>query len=105
MTTLTARVRQAPPEVRRYMLDYTAQLNAGETISTCVATVTPLQTPPLGATPVTVTNIIVGPTGTQVVFFVQGGADGVSYEIKFLGTTSLTQVFEDIVEIDVQEKM
>lgn len=105
MTTLTARVRQAPPEVRRYSLDYTAQVNTGEIISNVTATVTPIQMPPLGATALTVTNIVIGPTGLLVVFFVQGGADGVAYEIKFLGTSSLGQVFEDIVEIDVQEKL
>lgn len=105
MTTLTARVRQAPEEVRRYSLDYTSQVNTGELITACAATVTPIQTPPLGATALTVTNIVIGPTGLLVVFFVQGGADGVSYEIRFLGTSSLGQIFEDIVEIDVQEKL
>lgn len=105
MTVLTARVTQAPPEVRRYMLDYTAQLNAGETVTGIAATVTPLQTPPLGANPVTVTSIVITPLGNQAVFFVQGGADGIAYEIKFLGTTSLGQVFEDIVEVDVREKL
>lgn len=106
MTTLTARVRQAPEEVRRYSLDYSGQVNAGETISSVVANaITPLQQPPIGATPVTVTNIVIGPTGLLAVFFVQGGADGVAYEIQFLGTSNLGQVFEDIVEIDCMEKM
>jgi hypothetical protein len=87
------------------MLDWTSQLNPGETIASVVAVVTPIQTPPVGAVAVTVTGITLAPSGTQAVFFVQGGADGISYEVQFLGTSSIGQIFEDVVEVDIQEKL
>lgn len=105
MTTLTGRIRQAPEEKRRYTIDYTSQLATGETITGIVVNVTPIQQPPLGAPALVVDGIVILPTAVGAVFFVSGGSDGISYEIQFLGTSSLTQVFEDIVEVDVLEKM
>lgn len=106
MTTLSARFSQSPTEVKRYMLDWTAQLSLGEAVTGVVAVVTPMSlhtdgTPPVA---VTITGIVITPNGTQAIFYVQGGEDGFQYEVDFLATTSIAQKFEDVVEIDIASK-
>lgn len=106
MTTLSARFSQAPSEVKRYMLDYTAQLNDGESLIGLVANVNPVTQPmPVGAPDFVINNIVIAPNGTQAIFYASGGLDQFSYEIQFLATTSIAQTFEDIVEFDVLEKL
>lgn len=105
MSTLSARFRQSPEEVKRYTLDYTLQLSAGETIVSITAVITGLSTPPLGAPALVCDNITLGPPPTTVVlYYISGGADANSYEVKFLATTSIGQVLEDVVEYDIAEK-
>lgn len=104
MTILSARLTQAPSEVKRWMLDYTAQLTPGEMIVGITVTVTGIGTLPPGSPPVVINNIVIAPGATQAVFYAQGGADGQNYEAVFLATTSIAQVFEDVVEIDIVEK-
>lgn len=107
MSTLSARIRQSPQETKRWMLDYTAQLNPGEAVVSVGVSVVPLSnladgfTPP---TPVVVNSIVLGPGGLQAVFYASGGQDGFNYEATFLATTSIGQIFEDVVEIDIMEK-
>lgn len=104
MSTLSARLTQAPSEVKRWMLDYTAQVTQGETIVGLTVTVTPIGTVPMGSPAVVINNIVIAPGATQAIFYAQGGADGQNYEAVFLATTSIGQVFEDVVEIDIVEK-
>lgn len=109
MTTLSARFAQAPSEVKRYMLDYSAQLNDGEVLTGLVANVnvsTP--PPPLGSPAFVINNIVLAPQDTapgKAIFYASGGLDQFSYEIQFLATTSIAQTFEDVVEFDVLEKL
>lgn len=104
MSTLSARIRQAPPEVKRYLLDYTAQLNPGEAVTSVTVSVVALGAPPFGSPPVVVNSIVIGPGGLQAIFYVSGGASGFNYEATFLAVTSIGQTFEDVVEIDIMEK-
>ena len=108
MTTISARFKQSPAENKRYVLDYTLQLATGESITNVTATVT--QTPGTGlATPaLAVTSIVLLPPVSGAVlgaaYFVSGGVDGGQYEIKFLATTSVGQVLEDVVSYVLAEK-
>lgn len=105
MTQLSARFSQAPNEVKRYMLDYTAQLNDGEILTRLTATVVPAQTIPVGTPDFVINSIVPAPNGTQAIFYASGGGDTYSYSIQFIATTSIAQTFEDIVEFDVLEKL
>lgn len=106
MPSLSARFTQSPVENKRYELDYTAQLSTGETITDITATVssvTDKSSPPLSFV---ITNIALGPSPTLVaVFYASGGLDQNTYEVQFLATTSIGQIFEDIAEFNVQEKL
>lgn len=101
MTTLTARFRQTPSEVRRYLIDYTLDLAAGETITSMA---TPVIVPGNGVAvspPLVINNVVIAPGALQVAFFASGGVDGGTYEVQFLATTSIAQVREDVIEFDI----
>lgn len=102
MSEITARFRQSPVEERRYLLDYTLELQPSELITNVTATVSS----PSGADPATfsITNITVASDGLQAFFYASEGTNLASYEVAFLATTSLNQVFEDVVAFDIQEK-
>lgn len=94
---------QAPIEVKRYVLDYTAQLATGETVTNVVATVSSL-TDNSNVLSFIITNIAIAPNNTQAVFYASGGLDENQYLVKFIATTSLSQTWEDIVQFTVQDK-
>ena len=102
MTTLTARFKQAPLEVRRYVIDYTLQLSPGETVVTITPTIT---SPSGGPLNLTVGSIAIASNGLQASFYVSLGTVGQSYEIDFLSVTSIGQTFEDVVQIDIASKV
>lgn len=104
MSSLSARFTQSPEEVKRYLLDYTLFLVAGESVTSIAANMTNLGTPPIGSPPLVVSNIVLGPGGLQALYFISGGINGQSYEVTFLATTSVGQVLQDVVEYDVTEK-
>lgn len=104
MSSLSARFVQGPKEVKRYMLDYTLFLSAGEAVTSVATSVTNLGTPPQGSPPLVVSSTVLGPGGLQAVYFISGGVSGQSYEVTFLGTTSIGQVLEDVVQYDIVEK-
>lgn len=104
MSTLSARFTQGPQEAKRYMLDYTLFLSTGEAVTSVVATITNMGTPPQGSPPLVVSSTVIGPGGLQVIFFVSGGVSGQSYEISFIATTSIGQKLQDIVQYDIVEK-
>jgi len=104
MSSLAARFSQTPSEVKRYLLDYTLFVSPGEAVVSVAAEVTALSTPPEGSPDLVVTNIALGPGGLQALYFISGGADGVSYEVDFKATTSIGQVLEDVVQYDIAVK-
>lgn len=103
MSNLSGRFSQSPNETRRYVLDFTQQLSSGETLSSLVPTVTAITPAPVSPALV-VENVVIASAGLQAVFYVTGGVAGNSYEISFITTTSISQIFEDIVQIDVASK-
>jgi hypothetical protein len=90
---------KTPAERKRYSLDYTDWLDTGETISTATFSVTPTT----GATPLIVDASSIDPGGKQVVFFVNNGVDGTTYEVEALVTTSGGQTKEDQVNFLVKD--
>lgn len=103
MANLSGRVNQSPSEVKRYVLDYTAQLASGESVNSINCTVSQTTVPPV--TPaVVVTNVAIGPGGNQVVFYVSGGVDQNNYELDFDAVTTLAQTFEDVVAVKIRNK-
>ena len=103
MTALTARFKQAPPETRRYIIDYTLGLNPSEQ----VIGVVPSITSPTGDNPAnfTIASIVLISGGLQVAFFASGGVNGQSYEVRLLATTSIGQILEDVAQFDIQDKV
>ncbi len=104
MTTLSARFKQAPLEKRRYVMDFSLQLSAGELLTDLTVS---SKTSPTGGDPtaLVIDSIVIASSGLQVVFYAYGGEDGQSYEIAFLAETSIAQKFEDVIQIDVVEKV
>lgn len=101
MTTLTARFRQTPNEVRRYLIDYVIDLATGETVTSMA---TPTVVPDNGVAvspPLVINNVIIAPGAQQVVFYASGGIDGGTYEVQFLATTSIGQVREDVIAFEI----
>lgn len=104
MSTLSARFKQGPQEAKRYLLDYTLFLSAGEAVTGIVSSVTVLTVPIIGSPPLVVSSVTLGPGGLQALYFISGGATQQSYEVTFLATTSIGQVLEDVVQYDIAEK-
>lgn len=107
MSNITARFNQSPPESLRYLIDMTLDLATGENIASIAA---PTITSPSGELiPTLVVNsIVLAPAVNGVVnqatYFVSGGTAGQTYEIDFLITTSLPQVHEVVVAMNIQVK-
>lgn len=107
MSQITARFNQSPPESLRYLIDMTLDLAVGENIASIAA---PTITSPSGELIPTlvVSNIVLAPAVSGVVnqatYFVSGGTAGQNYEIDFLVTTSLPQVHEVVVAMNIQVK-
>lgn len=107
MSTLAARFTQSPAETKRYVLDYTQQLAAGESIASIAVSISQNTG---DASPALVVNgvALLPPVGGAVLgaaYFVSGGVNLGTYEVQFLATTSIGQVLEDIVAYSLVEKL
>ena len=103
MAILLAKFKQSPNEVKRYVADYSLDLDTGETITTVVPTVFP----PSGATtPVLVcSGVAIAPAATSFIFYVSGGQDGYQYEVQFLVTTTLSKILEGVIAFPIGAKV
>lgn len=103
MSVLLAKFKQSPNEVKRYVADYSLDLDSGETITT----VTPTVIPAAGSTtPVLVCNgVAIAPAGTSFIYYVSGGQNGYQYEVQFLVTTTLSKVLEGVVAYPIEAKI
>lgn len=108
MTILSARFEQGYAERKRYTLDYTAQLTPGETILTVTAAVNAISVIPSGVPTLVVNGIVIDPTATLAVFYASLGGtsveNGFSWEAVFTATTSVGQIFTDVVQMDIVSK-
>lgn len=110
MTTLSARFEQGFGERKRYTLDYTAQLTPGETILTVTAVVNPLSgNIPVDVPALLINGITVLPTAIGAVYYASLGGtmteNGYSWEAVFTATTSVGQIFTDVVQMDIVSKL
>ena len=97
MSRPSARFTQTPNNRLRYMLDYSLELNPGETVvSMATPTIVPGTVPP--SSPALVVNgVVIASDGAHVVYFVSGGGAPGTYEVQFIATTSIGQILEDVV--------
>ena len=88
-------------ERKRYQIDWTDWLDAGELITT----VDFLIVQNTVASPLVVDNFAVLPTGKGVQYYVSGGLTGSTYKIKPKITTNTTptQIDEDAVFVTIRE--
>lgn len=106
MSTYAAKFKQSPSEAKRYVLDYTLQLAAGESIASVSYSIyqnAGATTPALAVTGVALLPAV-GGIVTGATYFVSGGVTTGVYEITFLATTSIGQILEDVVQYTLLEK-
>lgn len=102
MSTFSGVFTQRPEEKRRYILTYTLTLSAGETVTSITTPILIQQTfGPATISPFVIDTVLIGPGGTQVLFFAHGGDDGTEYEVQFLANTSAGQILEDVVKFTI----
>jgi hypothetical protein len=105
---LSASFNQSPLELKRYLLDWTAQLAQGEVVNSLIPTVSS-NTDPLNLGGAQVTGVAIAPAGNQAVFFMSfsnpAAADQQTYSVSFVATTSLTQLWQDVVQFVVANKL
>lgn len=108
---ISASFQQSPVELKRYLLDWTAQLAQGETVTSVIATISS-NTDPNNLGGAQVTGVAIAPAGNQAVFFMSftnpgpgpQTADNQTYLVSFVATTSLTQQWQDVVQFVVANK-
>ncbi len=106
MSTFSGVFKQSPAETKRYVLDYSLQLAVGESITGVTAIVTQISgaaTPAFLVTGIALLPAVNGQV-TGAAYYASGGANPGVYEVKFLGTTSIGQVLEDVVQYTLAEK-
>lgn len=104
MSVLSGKFKQSPSEKKRYVMDYSLDLDTGEIITV----VTPTVVPPTGApvSPALVCNgVAIAPTPTSFIYYISGGSDGFQYEVQFLVTTSLGKILEAVVAYPIGVKV
>ncbi len=97
MTVTAGAFQQSEEETKRYTLDYSPWLDTAELLKRVDFTVTPETQPPLE---VVTSAILAG--NTEIVFFVAGGVDRVTYTLEVIATTNGGQVKEDTLTIRVR---
>ena len=90
--------QKTPVERKRYTLDYTDWLDTGETVTSFFFTVTPST----GATPLIIDASSITGSGLMVTFFANYGANGVTYVVDVLISTSGGQTKEDQINFIVK---
>lgn len=88
---------KAPPERKRYQIDYSPWLDAGELVQSATFGVIPA-TP----TPVVVDGITVNTPQTGITFYVSGGVEGTTYKVLPLMVTAGGQTKEDAIQFMVK---
>lgn len=104
MSVLAGKFKQSPNEKKRYVMDYSLDLDIGETITI----ITPTVIPPSGApvSPALVCNgVAIAPGALSFIYYVSGGSDGFQYEVQFLVTTSLGKILEAVVAYPIGVKV
>lgn len=89
------RFKKGAADRKRYVVDYNDWLDIEET----VALVTSAGNNPTDA--FFVDGIVVNTGGKEVIFYASGGIAGNTYNVTLTATTSMGQIKQDWVEIDI----
>jgi hypothetical protein len=92
MASALGKYFKAPVDVKRYTIDYSNWLDAGELVSTTSFTVTPQD-----ASPVIITGIALNTAATGIVFYASGGIAGSTYTALVTMASSGGQTKEDAI--------
>lgn len=93
-----AKYVKAPAERKRYSVDYSEWLEAGETLTAVTYEVT-------GTAPtLSVNDDEISPGATSCVFYVNDGDDGETYRVLVTAVTSNDQIKEDYVIFVVKDQ-
>lgn len=88
-------------EIKRYVVDYAAWLDTGETISSAALVSTQTSTNPASqTTPLSIDAS--SNTTTEVIFFVSLGDDNAVYQVDIQVATSSGQVKEDTIQFTIR---
>lgn len=88
---------KASADRKRYSIDYSDWLDVGEFVSTCVFSVTPVD-----SNPVVIDGNAIASGSQSVVFYASSGIEGTTYKVLVHMTTSNGQVKEDTVQYTVK---
>ena len=106
---ISARFNQDPIEKKRYLLDYTLQLAAGEILVSVIANTITSPTDLTNAGGFQITSIAIAPSPSlQAAYFAScsnpTAADQNQYVVEFKATTSLGQILTDVVVYNIRAK-
>lgn len=106
---ISGRFNQSPNEKKRYLIDWTLDVAAGETVTGLVSTTVSSQTDPNNNGGCRVTGFAFAPGNLQAAFFVDfatpASADLQTYNVTFLATTSVGQQLETVIQYIVKDKV
>lgn len=106
---LSARFNQSPTEKKRYLIDWTLDVAAGETITGLSSTTVSSLSDPNNNGGCRVTGFALAPGNLQAAFFVDfatpASADLQTYNVTFLATTSVGQLLETVIQFTVKDKV
>lgn len=88
---------KAPVDRKRYTIDYSDWLDAGELISTCVYSVSPAD-----AGTIVIDGNVINPDAKGVTFYASAGVEGTTYKTFVTMTSSNGQVKEDTIQYTVK---
>lgn len=84
---------KAPPDRKRYTIDYVDWLDVGELVSSAVYSIDP----PTDTSPLVIDGTSINPAAQGVIFYASAGTDGTTYKVAVTMTTSNGQIREDTV--------
>lgn len=88
---------KAPPDRKRYTLDYSDWLDTGELVQSVTFGVTPVEAPPL-----VIDGIAINSGSQSITFYASGGVDGSTYKALTTMVTLGGQTREDAIQFTVR---
>ncbi len=99
-----ALIIKMPLEIENYSLDFSARLGAGETITLVSVTSVNMATGASSTSEIVAVTPAATVSGTEVIFWYQGGVVGEEHIITVEVTTSLGRTLEETVDLAVREE-
>lgn len=92
-----------PADVDSYAIDFSRWLPDGDTVTTCIAAVSPAYDPVTNPNGLQVTSTSIGPDGMQTQVWCAGGVDGKTYKVTVTAATSGGRVKEVDFQMRVKD--